>query len=114
MGRERWHASRAWSFHTRRAQANQWNRSRLILSSEQPVDDRDAVVYQIRIKGQLDQTWSDWFTPLTIVNEPQGEATLTGAVRDQAELHGLLDKVFNLNLTLLAVTTNKTEMENKR
>lgn len=72
------------------------------------------MVYQIRIKGQLDGTWSDWFAPLTIVNEPHGEATLTGAVRDQAELHGLLDKVFNLNLTLLAVTTNKTEMENKR
>ena len=61
------------------------------------------MVYQIRIKGLLDQTWSDWFSPFRIVNEPTGEATLTGAVRDQAELHSLIDKVFNLNLMLLAV-----------
>jgi len=61
------------------------------------------MIYQIRIKGHLDQTWIDWFTPLTIVNEADGEATLTGAVRDQAELHSLIDKVFNLNLSLLAV-----------
>jgi hypothetical protein len=72
------------------------------------------MVYRIRIKGQLDQTWSDWFAPLNIVNEPNDEATLTGFVRDQAELHGLLDKIFNLNLTLLAVIADKTEMENKK
>jgi len=63
-----------------------------------------AVVYQIRIEGLLDQTWSDWFAPLQIVNEASGESTLTGAVRDQAELRGLLDKLFNLNVTLLAVS----------
>jgi len=67
------------------------------------VEHHDGMIYQIRIKGHLDQTWIDWFTPLTIVNEADGEATLTGAVRDQAELHSLIDKVFNLNLTLLAV-----------
>lgn len=78
------------------------------------MEHNDALIYQIRINGHLDQTWSDWFSPLAIVNGPDGEATLTGAVRDQAELHSLLDKVFNLNLTLLAVTTNKMEMENKR
>ncbi len=67
------------------------------------MEHHDGMIYQIRIKGHLDQTWIDWFTPLTIVNEADGEATLTGAVRDQAELHSLIDKVFNLNLTLLAV-----------
>ena len=78
------------------------------------MEHRNTELYQIRIKGHIDNTWTDWFTPLTIVNESDGEATLTGAVRDQAELHGLLNKVFNLNLTLLAVTRNKMEMENKR
>lgn len=62
-----------------------------------------SVVYEIRIKGLLDQTWSDWFSPLRIINEPNGETTLAGAVRDQAELRGLLYKVFDLNLALLAV-----------
>jgi hypothetical protein len=61
------------------------------------------MVYQIRIDGHLDETWINWFSPLAIANEANGEATLTGAVRDQAELHGLLDRVFGLNLTLLAV-----------
>ena len=61
------------------------------------------MVYQIRIEGHLDETWINWFSPLVVVNEVNGETTLTGAVRDQAELNGLLDRVFNLNLTLLAV-----------
>lgn len=61
------------------------------------------MVYQIRIHGHLDETWINWFSPLAVANEANGEATLTGAVRDQAELHGLLDRVFDLNLTLLAV-----------
>jgi hypothetical protein len=64
---------------------------------------RIPLVYQIRIQGHLDETWINWFSPLAAVNDENGETTLTGAVRDQAELHGLLDRVFDLNLTLLAV-----------
>ena len=67
------------------------------------MEHESTVVYQIRVKGLLDQRWSDWFAPLKIVNSPNGEAVLTGVIRDQAELQSLLDKVFNLNLTLLAV-----------
>jgi len=61
------------------------------------------LIYQIRINGHLDEPWINWFSPLVVVNEASGEATLTGAVRDQAELAGLLGRVFDLNLTLLAV-----------
>ena len=61
------------------------------------------LVYQIRINSHLDESWINWFAPRVGVNEANGEATLTGAVRDQAELHGLLERVFDLNLTLLAV-----------
>ena len=60
-------------------------------------------IYQIRVKDHLDAEWAEWFMPLTIVNESNGEAIFTGPVRDQSELHGLIDKIFNLNLTLLAV-----------
>lgn len=60
-------------------------------------------IYQIRIQGYLDQRWSDWFDPLVIRHTPTGETTLTGAIRDQAELHGLLVKLRNLNLILLAI-----------
>ena len=63
----------------------------------------ESLVYQIQIKGHLDAAWTNWFLPLVVVNEENGQATLTGAVRDQAELHGLLDKIFDLNLTLVSV-----------
>ena len=67
----------------------------------------ESLVYQIRIKDHLDESWISWFSPLVVVNEANGEAILTGAIRDQAELHGLLDKVFDLNFTLLAVNLIK-------
>jgi len=59
--------------------------------------------YQIRVKGHFDQTLVEWFAPLTLCNEPNGEATLTGMVRDQAELYGILLKLNNLNFSLIAV-----------
>lgn len=64
----------------------------------------DHAVYQIRIKGQLNPRWTEWFDGLTIQAEPGGDTLLTGVVIDQAALHGLLNKLRDLNLTLLAVT----------
>ena len=61
------------------------------------------MVYQIRIKRHLDETWIDWFSPLVVVNEENGSATLTGEARDQTELAGVLNRVFDLNMALLAV-----------
>lgn len=59
--------------------------------------------YQIWVQGHLGDTLREWFAPLQINNEPSGEATLTGPMRDQAELYGVLLKLYNLNFTLLAV-----------
>ena len=59
--------------------------------------------YQIRVQGHLGDTLREWFAPLHVSNEPSGEATLTGPLRDQAELYGVLLKLYNLNFTLLAV-----------
>ena len=67
------------------------------------MESESVVVYQIRIKELLDQEWSDWFAPLKFVNDSNGETVFIGEVRDLAELHSLLNKVFNLNLTLLSV-----------
>jgi hypothetical protein len=60
-------------------------------------------VYEIRVKGHLDSRWSAWFDGLTITNLPHGEALLSGALADQAALHGMLMKVRDLGLPLLAV-----------
>ncbi len=59
--------------------------------------------YQIRVKGHLGQEWSVWFDGLTITNVEQGEAILSGVVVDQAALFGILLKIRDLGLPLLAV-----------
>jgi hypothetical protein len=61
------------------------------------------MIYQVRIKGHLDQQWADWFEGLTITLEENGETLLTGPVVDQAALHGLLKKVNRLGMPLLSV-----------
>ena len=67
-----------------------------------------ATEYHIRLKGHLDQHWSAWFDNLTISNEANGEAVLRGRLPDQAALHGVLIKIRDLGLPLLAVTTVAT------
>jgi hypothetical protein len=62
------------------------------------------VVYQIRIKGQLDPEWTDWFEGLAVMRDEDGNMLLTGSVIDQAALHGLLKKVRDLGLPLISVT----------
>ena len=68
-----------------------------------PEDHRAAGVYEIRIRGHLDNRWAGWFEGLTITLADNGETLLTGPVVDQAALHGLLRKVRDLGLPLLAV-----------
>jgi hypothetical protein len=66
-------------------------------------DPSQPVVYQIRIKGQLDTQWSNWFEGMTITLEGNGDTLLTGSVVDQAGLHGLLKKVRDLGMPLVSV-----------
>ncbi len=59
--------------------------------------------YRLRINGHLDQHWSSWFGDLTLTREDDGTTCLTGAIADQAELHGLLSKIRDLGVTLISV-----------
>ena len=59
--------------------------------------------YRIRVKGHLDGRWSEWFDGLEITNLENGETMLYGEIVDQAALHGVLAKVRDLNLALVAV-----------
>ena len=74
-------------------------------SNQQPRNASDAksMIYQIRIKGHLDQQWEDWFEGLTITLKENGDTLLTGPVVDQAALHGLMKKVRDLGMPLLSV-----------
>ena len=70
-----------------------------------------ADYYNIRVRGHLDQSWSDWFEGLAISNEANGDAVLAGLIVDQAALHGLLARVRDLGLPLLAVVQIETDHE---
>jgi hypothetical protein len=58
--------------------------------------------YEILVEGHLTANWSDWFEGLTVCQEENGETILSGPL-DQAALHGVLTKVRDLGLVLVAV-----------
>ncbi len=64
-----------------------------------------STLYQIRLAGHLGHEWTDWFEGLTITLEEDGNTLLTGAVVDQAALHGLLRKVRDLGMPLVSVNS---------
>src|SRR5687768_4144196 len=66
-------------------------------------DHHEPGLYEIRIKGHLEQRWANWFEGLSITLVESGDTLLTGPVVDQAALHGLLRKVRDLGLPLVSV-----------
>jgi hypothetical protein len=60
--------------------------------------------YEIRVRGYLDQRWSEWFAGLRLAHLDGDETLLSGLLPDQAALHGLLERIRDLNLTLISVT----------
>ncbi len=83
------------------------------MSNKQPTQPEpiQPSVYQIRIKGHLDEQWTEWFESLTITLEENGDTLLTGPVIDQAALHGLLKKIRDFGIPLISVNrveTNET------
>ena len=66
-------------------------------------------VYRIRVKGSLDERWSDWFDGFTITPQASDETLMIGPVADQCALHGLLAKIRDLGLPLLSVERVESE-----
>ncbi|HET9996641.1 MAG TPA: hypothetical protein VFQ17_03945 [Nocardioides sp.] len=70
--------------------------------------------YEIRIRGHLDARWASWFDGLALTQEPDGTTVIRGQVADQAALHGLIQKVRDIGLPLISVTTTSTPSKETR
>lgn len=70
------------------------------------------MLYEIRIKGHLNPQWADWFGDATVTLEDNGETLLTCIVLDQAALYGLLRKVRDLGIPLIAVVRVELDQDN--
>ncbi len=67
--------------------------------------------YQIRVGGHLDTGWTDWLSGLSIAAQPDGSTLLSGTLPDQSALHGVLNKLYSLGLTLLAIQCNPVDRD---
>ena len=68
-----------------------------------PTKRDEAAFYEIRVQGVLDESWSEWLGGLDVRRLASGETLLSGHIRDQSALHGLLNKIRDLGLPLLGV-----------
>jgi len=61
--------------------------------------------YEIKVRGHLDQRWSEWFSGLKLTHLGGDITLLSGVLPDQAAIYGLLERARDLNLTLVSVTS---------
>jgi hypothetical protein len=80
---------------------------RITLNSK--TDPTQSAIYQIRLQGELDPQWEDWFGGMSITLDKNGATVLTGLIVDQAALHGLLKKIRDLGMPLVSVSRVQTE-----
>ena len=64
---------------------------------------------EIRIKSHLDENWNEWLEGFTLTHTDQDETVLTGTVKDQAALYGLMAKLRDLGVKLIAFNFRATE-----
>ncbi len=87
--------------------------------SKQPGSTNNGGMYQIKIKGLLDEHWKQWFEGMILKHVRNGDADkeytlISGFIADQPALHGLLAKIRDLNLTLISVRKAKTAISGNK
>jgi hypothetical protein len=68
---------------------------------------------EIRVKERIDAQWSEWLDGLAITHTNHNETVLTGPFVDQAALYGLVAKLRDLGLPLLAINVLE-ELDDER
>ena len=68
-------------------------------------DERKGAIYEIRIRGYLEDRWAAWFENLAFSYEEDDTTILRGPLEDQAALHGVLNRIRDLNLQLISIQT---------
>ncbi len=71
-----------------------------------------SAFFEIRVKGHLDDSWSDWLEGLNIERLDDGEMLLSGTIVDQSALMGVLNTLGRLNMALISLN-EKNPKENK-
>jgi hypothetical protein len=84
------------------------NKRQNLTKSHQPSSQNNGGIYEIKIKGLVDDHWRQWFEGMTLERHENAEAAqgytlIIGLIVDQLALHGLLAKIRDLNLTLISV-----------
>lgn len=75
------------------------------------VDTDDAIPYEIKIKGHLEEHWSDSLGGLEISHDAQGNSLLTGIIPDQAAPHGILAQIRDLGPPLISLAPKKAVVD---
>jgi hypothetical protein len=70
------------------------------MAEEKKTEDTPTI-YVIKLEGYLDTEWSEWLYDMAITHESDGTTTLCGALTDQAVLHSVLERIRDMNLTLI-------------
>ena len=69
-------------------------------------------VYKIKLAGHLDESWTDWFHGMKFSYDQDNATIISGEITDQSALHGILKKIRDLGLTLLAVSLEGKNYQN--
>ncbi len=69
-------------------------------------------MYEIRVRNQTEHCWREWFEDMAITELENGDVLIRGLIVDQSALHGLLDMIRDLNLTLIYVKKISEEASN--
>ena len=68
---------------------------------EEKKTEETPLIYVIKLQGYLDTEWSEWLYDMAITHESDGTTTLYGPLPDQAVLHSVLERIRDMNLTLI-------------